>query len=189
MLLHLPRELRLDIESTDSVYLVAEEVDTERVFIAEGVDIDNASALAELPRLIHIVVHLEAQVAQPPRQLSHVVGLSYLQWNGALVEPALRHHEFAERLRAGDDVCRLLCLPFPIGHHRESCEHLGAQYLVGSLPLTIFHRALERGGEKEHPLLPHHLREVMVEIARRVGILQDEEHGGVDAGVERGEKQ
>ena len=87
MLLHLPRELRLDIESTDSVYLVAEEVDTERVFIAEGVDIDNASALAELPRFIHIVVHLEAQAAQPPGQLAHIVGLSYLQWNGALAPP------------------------------------------------------------------------------------------------------
>ena len=187
-LLHVFRELGLYVEGADGVDLVAEEVDTERILAAERVDIDDAASLAELARLVDVVMHLETEVAQPPGEFAHVEGLPHLHRDGALVEPALGDDQLAQCLRTGHHIGRLPCLPRSLAYRRETGEHLGAQDFVGGLTLTVFHRALVGGGEEESPLLPHHLLKVVVEIASALGILEDEEHGGVAAGGESGEE-
>ena len=187
-LLHVFRELGLYVEGADGVDLIAEEVDAERILAAERVDIDDAASLAELAGLVDVVVHLEAEVAQPTGEFAHVEGLAHLHRDGALVEPALGDDQLAQCLRTAHHVGRLSCLPRALAHRRETGEHLGAQDLIGGLALSVFHRALVGGGEEECPLLPHHLLKVVIEIASALGILEDEEHSGVPAGGEGGKE-
>ena len=56
------RQLALHLERAYGVYFVAEEVDAERIFAAEREHIYYAAAHGELPRLIHVVNLVEAEL-------------------------------------------------------------------------------------------------------------------------------
>ena len=58
------RQLRLDLEGTDGVDVVAEEIDTERQFTAERIDVEDTAAQSELARFIDIVNLAESQFTQ-----------------------------------------------------------------------------------------------------------------------------
>ena len=104
-------ELVLHFESTYGVNLVAEEVDAERQFRTERIDIEDASTHGELSGLIHIVHFLESETAQCALYLHEVHDLSRRQRERALIEPLLRHHKFAQSFGACHHIERHACAP------------------------------------------------------------------------------
>ena len=172
LLFRVLRELVRHLERAYSVYLVAEEVDAERQLRRVRVDVDDASAHGELPRLVDIVDLLEAELAHLASKVGKVDDVAHGNVDGALVEAALRHHKFAERLGTGDNVQSLgscLC--------RESAQRLGAQYLVGGVALSVLHRTTIRRWEEQHVVGAEYLREVVVEVACLLVVLQNENGG------------
>ena len=57
------RQLVVNLERAYGVNLIAKEVDAVGIFVAEAVDVEDASAQGELPRLVDIVDLAEAQRA------------------------------------------------------------------------------------------------------------------------------
>ena len=104
LLFRVLRELVCHLERAYGVYLVAEEVDAERQLRRVRVDVDDASAHGELPRLVDIVDLLEAELAHLASKVGKVDDVAHGNVDGALVKAALRHHKFAERLGTGDDI-------------------------------------------------------------------------------------
>ena len=58
------RELGLNIEGTDSLYLISKEVNTIGIFAREGEDVEDTTAHGVLPRLINIIDPLESVAVQ-----------------------------------------------------------------------------------------------------------------------------
>ena len=58
---------------------------------------------------------------------------------------------------------------------RNLRQHFCAEDLVGSIALAVFDGTLIAAREEEHPLLPHHLCQVVIEIARLFLIVEDKE--------------
>ena len=57
--------------------------------------------------------------------------------------------------------------------HRQFREHFCAQYLVGSITLTVLDSTAITGGEEQHALFVQQLYHVVVEIPSLLGILKD----------------
>ena len=162
------RQLVLHVEGADGVYLVTEEVDAEGIFATVGIDVEDASPDGKLSRLIHIVGLLEAKLPQGMDDSGQRHLLRHGETEDPVVQVLLAHHQFCEGIGIGDDVDGMV--------GREACQHLGAENLIGSILLSVFHGAPVTGWKEESPLLPHHLGEVVVEIARLVGIVQHKQH-------------
>ena len=77
--LHL-RELGLYIKGTDGVNFIAEEVDTERIFAAVGIDIEDASTYGKLTRFIDIIGFFEFEIAQGMNHIGLGNLLTYSQF-------------------------------------------------------------------------------------------------------------
>ena len=128
-LLAFTAQLRLHLEGTDAVHLVAEEVDAVRVFAGEREHIDDAAPESVLPRLIHIVHALEAQVRQDVHNGVHLGMLAhgYLQRAGG--QFAVRHHLLGDGIGIGHDGQRVALL--------QAAQHLGAEDFVGGILLSV----------------------------------------------------
>ena len=57
------------------------------------------------------------------------------------------------------------------GGCREAGQHLGTEYLVGGIALTVFHSTTIAAGEEKHLFVTQQLHQIMVEIACFVGVL------------------
>ena len=101
-------------------------------------------------------------------QSYQIVGLTLRNGEPPFVDVLLRHHLLGHRLGACHHKDRLGC--------RQRGYHLGAQYLIGGIALPVFCRTPVARREEQHPSRPHHLRQVVIEIARLVGIVEYEDH-------------
>ena len=135
LLLLLLRQLALHLEGADGVDLVVEEINAEGQFAAKGIDIEDAPSDGELTWFVHIILFVEPQREQSLAQVVHVDHLSLVERDHPFVELAFRHHEFRESLGMGNHQQRFLFAP-----RGETCKHLGAQYLVSGIALSVFHR-------------------------------------------------
>ena len=150
LLTFLFRQLVLHVEQTDGVNLVVEEVDAERILVAEGKDVNDAAAYGKLTRFVDVVDLVEPQIKQLFLQFGDVAAVAYLQADGAFVHLLLRHNQLGHRLGVGDDdgciltpsfVSRFLrtvlascsLLPFP----RKHPQHLRPEHFVGSVTLSV----------------------------------------------------
>lgn len=88
------------------------------------------------------------------------------EFQNFLIQMLFRHHEFGKGIGIRNDKNGVAC--------RQSGKHFGSEYLVGGIALAILHGTAIAGGEEEDALLPQHLRKVVVEISRLVGIIEHE---------------
>ena len=131
------RQLVLNLESADCVNLIAEEVDAERVFAGVGKDIENAATDGKLARLIHVIRLMKAIIAQRMGHLRDVDLHAAAQRQPAFVHEFLRHHQLCQGLRMGHNKPGRGCHGRRVV--RQAAQHLGTQYLVGRIPLPVFH--------------------------------------------------
>ena len=99
--LHL-RELGLYIKGTDGVNLIAEEVDTERIFAAVGIDIEDASTHGKLARFINIIGFFEFEIAQGMNHIGLGNLLAYSQFQNSFIQILLSHNEFCQCIGISD---------------------------------------------------------------------------------------
>ena len=174
----------MDFKCADAVHLVAEEIDAERVLRAVGKDVENAATNGILTRFVDVIHELEAQFVELfPHQLD-VLQVADMQGLRAFVEHFLRDDQLAQGFRMRHDEeergrrrLRVRCSGYGRGAERgQPTEHLGAQNLVGSVALTVFHRPPEAGRQEKHLLGAQHLRQVVIEIACLFGVVQHEKH-------------
>ena len=115
-------KLCLYVERAYRLYLVAEQVDTERIFRRVSEYIEYGTAHGEMPRLIYIILLLESVFAQPHLRLFQIYLCAGLQHQGMSAQRVARGHPLGQRLRIGYE--RLKPLPF-----RHTVERLDAHYL------------------------------------------------------------
>ena len=175
------RQLVLNAESTYGVYLVTEEVDAERKLAAVGINIENAASNGKLTRLVDIICLHEVEVAQLMRDVHQRHLVSHCELNDTLVEILLRHHHFCQSIGVSNDIEWL--------RGCQSCQHLGTQYLVGCILLSVFHSTPVSRRKEESLILPQYLHQVVIEIARLVGIIEHEEHRASQPLFDSGKKQ
>ena len=173
-------ELVFDAESSDGIDFITEEIDAERKFAAVGIDIDDASTHGKLARLVDIVHLLELEIAQLMHHIYLWNLLTDRKFQNLLIQMLFRHHEFGKGIGIRNDKNGVAC--------RQSGKHFGSEYLVGGIALAILHGTAIAGWEEEHALLPQHLREVVVEISRLVGIIEHEKHRPLQPRLHRTEK-
>ena len=103
MLAHTLRQLRVNLKRADRVNVVAKQVDTERQFAAEAIDVQDATAKGKLTGFIDVVNLVEAQFAQEIRHVINGYGLTLTQHQRLVTQLFLRHHQLCQRLRITDD--------------------------------------------------------------------------------------
>ena len=162
------RELGLDIEGADAVDLVTEEVDAVRQFVTEREHIQDGAAQGKLPRLIHIIHLAETEVAQAAASVGEVECGVHLDVDGGLIHHLAGAHLLGKRLGESHYTVQF-ALRVPLA------EHLGAQYLVGRVNLPVLDVALVARGEDEHLLVAHNLAQVVIDVARLVEVVGDDE--------------
>ena len=102
-LLTVAAELAVHLEGAYAVHLVAKEVDAVRQFMREGIDVDDAAAHSELPRLIDIIGLVEAKAEQHLLHEHNVNMLPHIEGQRLFAKFLFRHNQFAKRLRIGHD--------------------------------------------------------------------------------------
>ena len=94
----------VDLEGADGVDLVAKEIDTVGVFVAEGVDVEYAATKGKLAGLVDVVDLAEPQLAQTGAEIADHHRLALLQEQRAVVKVLARHHHLGQGLGMGNDV-------------------------------------------------------------------------------------
>ena len=171
-------QLRLDVEGTYRVNVVAPEVDAVGQLVAVGEHIEDGAAHAVLARLIDVVGRRETQFAQACRQFAQVGRAAGAQLHGAGLHILAAPHTLGQRLG--------------IGHHpphrrvvEPAVEHLGAQDFVGGIHLSVLDVALVARREDQHLLVACQLAQVVVHVARLVQVVDDDEVGAGALGQRR----
>ena len=162
------RQLVGHVEGADGVNVVAEEIDAERVFAAEAEHVEDGAAQCKLPRLVDIVHLVEAELAQLRGNGGRVHLLSLFQRQRALVHLSLRDDQFSQSLGIADDETAAAAC-------RAAAQHLRAQNFVGCVALRIFDGAAVGRGVEQHQLVAQHLRQVVVEIAGLLLVVEHEQ--------------
>ena len=165
--LHL-RELGLYIEGTDGINLIAEEVDTERIFAAVGIDIEDASTHGKLTRFIDIIGFFEFEIAKGMNHIGLGNLLTSSQFQNPFIQILFSHNEFSQCIGISDDK--------EMTARREARQHLGTEDFIRRITLPVFHGTPITGRKEEDLLLPYHLSEIVIKIACFIGIIQYEEH-------------
>ena len=124
------RQLCLNVEHTDAVHLVAEEVETEGLFACIRKHIDYAASHCVLPWLVNIVGAHESQVEHVLLQLGHIDFHSTFNPYRAAFHLVAFHHPFGQCFGICDDDS------WPFG---DAGQHFGAQYLVCLVALVVFY--------------------------------------------------
>ena len=201
LLATLLRQLILHLEGADGVDVVAEEVDAERILVAEAEYVEDAAAQGKLSGLVNVVYLAETQLTQFLQHLLHIYCLSLSQRQRVVVKLLARHHHLGQGFRerynveptpipspreGGGNVTlqrlsrgkSIFQTPLPwggVGGGLQLRQHLCAQDFVGRVFLSVFHGPLVAGGEEQHVAVAHLLRQVVVKIACLLSVLQDEE--------------
>ncbi len=160
------RQLRLDVERAQRLYLVAEEVGPEREFRRVGVDVENAAADGKLTGLVDVVPAAEPERQQAFLESGEVGGVADGEADGPVVERAARGYPLGHGVGIGHHHPRL-----PVGRTAQAAQHVGAQYFVGCIALGVFHRPPIGRREKEHLLLTEHLDGIVVKVTGGFGVV------------------
>ena len=163
------RQLILHLEGTDGVDVIAEEVNAERIFATVGIDVEDGAAQGKLTRFVDIVHLAETELAQCFLNRRHGDGLVFLQDEGTRIEILFRHHQLCQCFRISHNIAErgLLCKPR---------KNFGAENLIGGIALGILDGPTITAGEEQHIPVAQQLRQVVIEIARLLGILKDKKH-------------
>ena len=97
------RPLAFAVEASYGIYLVAKEIEAERILATVRKDIEDAAAARKLARFIYVVDLAEAKVAQRPGQLRHIGLLPCGQLYAPAVESLARYHQLGNGLGIRDD--------------------------------------------------------------------------------------
>ncbi len=173
-------ELVFDVEGADGIDFITEEIDTERKFATVGIDIDDASTHGKLARFVDIVHLLKPEIAQLMHHIYLWNLLTDRKFQNSLIQICLDTTSSGKGIGIRNDKNGVAC--------RQSGKHFGSEYLVGGIALAILHGTSIAGREEEDVFLPQHLREVMVEITRLVGIIEHEKHRPLQPSLHRTEK-
>ena len=98
------RELILDLESTDGVDIVAEEVNAVGVFATVRIDVEDGAAQGKLSWFVDIIHLMEAEAAQGLLDIGNSDRLVFLEHEGPCVEGLLRDDHLGQRLGISDNV-------------------------------------------------------------------------------------
>ena len=181
------RELAIDLEGTERVDLVAEEVDAERIFAREAEDIDDGATDGKLTWLIDIIDALEMFGIEGVDEVLAVDVLTCLDMDELLLDIVGLCHFLGKSLGIGNDDERSLRVGVLL-EVVDSSHGLGAQDLVGRVDLSVLDRALVARREERHAVVARDLAEVVIEVAGSVGIVEDEEIESADGILEWGEE-
>ena len=140
------RKLVFDVEGTDGINLITEEIDTERIFATVGINVEDASTNGKLTRFIDVISLLKSEITQ----LTHDIYLCYLlsnsKFENSLIQNLLGNHELSQGIRIRNDIDLLAS--------RQSCQHFRSQDFVSRIPLTILDGSSVAGRKEEDALLP-----------------------------------
>ena len=120
--------------------------------------------------LIHVIHHLKTEFAQPLAHFHQIHVFAHRERNGGFIDDFLSHHLFCQGFRIGDHASQP-------GVGIPLIEHFGAQNFAWRIGLTVFNVALVAGGENERGSLATDLAKVVVEIARLIGIVSNNQVG------------
>ena len=157
-------ELRLDIKSANAVNLIAKEIDAVRVFVAEGINVEDGAAHRELPRFVDIIHLLEVQLTQLYGHLRQIHLAADVESDCRLLNLILRHNFLGQCLGTSNH-------PPQVGIVVPAVEDLGAQDFLRGIDLAILDVALVARREHKHIVLARELAQVVVEIARLVEVV------------------
>ena len=166
-------KLRLYVERAYGVYLVVEEVEAVGKLVGVGEDVEDRSAAGELPRLVDIVDMLESQLLQAILHLGDVALPGCGEPQGILLEIRLHGHPLGERVGIGHYPAYAPAPP--------AVDGFGAEDLLGRVDTPVFDVAFVAARKKRN-LASGHPREVVVEIAGRVGVVGHYYHGMLRVG-------
>ena len=164
--------LSFGLEGADALHLVAEEVDAVGVFGGEGEDVDDAAAQGVLSGFVDVVDALEAVAVEDFGDEGHVYPFMSVELQGLVGQFGTGDDFLGQRVGIGDDAEGSAGL-------LQAAQHLGAQYLVGGVLLSVLDGSAEGGGEEEHVVVAQHLHEVVVEVACLFQVAQYEGIGAV----------
>ena len=157
------RELRVYVECTYGIDLVAEEVYAQGPLVGVRVYVHQSSAHGEVTGLVHIVGAAETEAGELLFELAeaYVLTNTYVQC-GALHGVGWGH-ALGKGLGTGDYVQ-------PLVWGEKLCKHVGAQHLVASVALPVAYGSAERGWKIKHALRAHQLRQVVVQVGGVVAV-------------------
>ena len=135
------RELVLHFKRANRIDFITEEVDTERPFTREGINIQNASTHSKLTWFVDIVDLLEAKISQSVFNLHNIDLLTSREFDDSLIKIFLRDNQLCQRFRMSHDIKRRRIPAQP-------CQHLSAQDFVCRITLPVFYRTPIRRREE-----------------------------------------
>ena len=91
-----------------------------------------------------------------------------MQFQGLVGQLGTRHHLLCQRIGISHHAKGLICF-------LQTAQHLGAQYLIGSVLLSVFDGTAEGRREEQHIGITQHLYEVVIEITGLFQIAQNED--------------
>ena len=86
----------------DRIMREKKEVDTERIFAAVGIDIEDASTHGKLARFINIIGFFEFEIAQSMNHIGLSNLLTYSQFQNPFIQILLSHNEFCQCIGISD---------------------------------------------------------------------------------------
>ncbi len=151
------RQLCLYIECANRINLVAEEVETVGQLVAVAVNVEYRAANGILAGLVYVVSLFEAVFFEPLLGLMHARTGVFAESDGVLLYVFARGNALCNRVGICDNEAHI--------SGRDTCEGLGAQYLVGRVDLSVFYVAFESRGQNSHVFLAENTAEVEVKIS------------------------
>ena len=164
------RQLSLYVEDADTLDLVTKEVDAERLLVRVTEHVHDAATHGVLTRLIDIVNALESKCIQLVFEVAEIECHTHSNRQRVFRHLLSADDTFCKRFGIGDDSNNAV-----VRRMAQLREHLCTQHLISPVALVVFDGAAIGRGKEEHPLSPHELHEVVVEIACLFAIVEDEE--------------
>ena len=169
------RELILNLEGAHALHVVAKKVDTIRVLATVAIHVEDRTTQRKLSGLVHVVHLVKAQLAQLLGDIAYGHLLPFLYHHRTVVQRLLRHHHLGQGLRIGNNEHRFIHL----------CHHLGTENLRSRIKLSVLDGTTVTAWEEQHPSGAQQLRQVVIKVARLLGILQYKQNGLITLGSQR----
>ena len=98
------RQLIFNIERTDGVYFISEEVYTEWIFATVRIDIEDTTTNGKLTRFIDIIGLYEFEITQGMNHVCKRDLLPYLQSKDTIIKLLLTNYHFRKCCRIRNDI-------------------------------------------------------------------------------------
>ena len=157
--------MRLHVERTDGLHLVAEKVDTVGELVGERENVEDTASEGVLPRLIYIIDLLEAILVQHVGDKHIIQLLAHVDLQGIFLQYFPRHDSFRQGVRIRDDHERGVRVLQP-------AEYLGAQDLVRRIDMPVLDGPPVSGREEVYLIAGGKLHQVVIEIAGFLLVVQ-----------------